>query len=80
MGRYANIMVAPKLGNPDVDVLILGALGCGAFRGDPVLMAKLWVPFLTSPACPPRAGIHGALEGSSLCISSEKLTSRLNLR
>jgi uncharacterized protein (TIGR02452 family) len=47
---YANIMVAPKLGNPDVDVLILGALGCGAFRGDPVLMAKLWVPFLTSPA------------------------------
>ena len=41
-----NIVEAPKICDPSVDVLVLGAWGCGAFGCDPALMAHLFAQAL----------------------------------
>lgn len=38
-----SIFIAPKLKAPNMEVLILGAWGCGAFGGDPHLVSELFV-------------------------------------
>lgn len=42
------IFVAPRLTEPEVNTLILGAWGCGAFGGDPKQIAELFVRALIS--------------------------------
>lgn len=42
----ASILLAPKLKDPRIDTLILGAWGCGAFGCDPNVMAKLFAQVL----------------------------------
>lgn len=42
------IFVAPRLSEPEVNTLILGAWGCGAFGGDPKQIAELFVRALIS--------------------------------
>ena len=37
----ANMYYAVKAHLPNTDTLILGAWGCGAYRNDPVVMAKI---------------------------------------
>lgn len=41
-----SVFVAPKILQPELDTLILGAWGCGAFRGDPRKMSELFVKAL----------------------------------
>lgn len=41
-----SILIAPKLKNPRIDTLILGAWGCGAFGCDPRQVAKLFAEVL----------------------------------
>jgi len=43
-----SIFKAPRLIQPEVDTLILGAWGCGAFGGDPKQIAELFVRALIS--------------------------------
>lgn len=43
-----SIFVAPRLTEPEVNTLILGAWGCGAFGGDPKQIAELFVRALIS--------------------------------
>lgn len=43
-----SIFVAPRLTEPEVTTLILGAWGCGAFGGDPKQIAELFVRALIS--------------------------------
>lgn len=43
-----SIFVAPRLTQPEVNTLILGAWGCGAFGGDPNEIATLFVRALIS--------------------------------
>jgi uncharacterized protein (TIGR02452 family) len=43
-----SIFVAPRLTEPEVNTLILGAWGCGAFGGDPKQIAELFVRALMS--------------------------------
>lgn len=38
-----NIFTAPLIVEPDVNTLIVGALGCGAFGGDPVQISELFL-------------------------------------
>lgn len=44
----ASIFIAPKSVEPEVNTLILGAWGCGAFGGDPKEIAELFVRALIS--------------------------------
>jgi len=41
-----NIMTAPLIAEPGINTLILGAWGCGAFGGDPVQIASLFIKAL----------------------------------
>lgn len=41
-----SIFVAPKLKQPDVNVLVLGAWGCGAFAGNPEQICDLFIDAL----------------------------------
>lgn len=43
-----SIFVAPRLTEPEVNTLILGAWGCGAFGGDPKQIAELFVRAIMS--------------------------------
>jgi len=38
-----SVFKAPRIAQPEVSVLVLGAWGCGAFGGDPVAVAQLFV-------------------------------------
>lgn len=46
LNAMTSIMVAPRLKNPDVETLVLGAWGCGAFGNDPRRMARLFARVL----------------------------------
>lgn len=46
-GAMRSIFVAPKLMQPEVTTLVLGAWGCGAFGGDPALYSELFIEALT---------------------------------
>eukprot|EP00928_Gymnodinium_smaydae_P059185 TRINITY_DN4242_c1_g2_i1.p1 TRINITY_DN4242_c1_g2~~TRINITY_DN4242_c1_g2_i1.p1 ORF type:complete len:415 (+),score=76.83 TRINITY_DN4242_c1_g2_i1:61-1305(+) len=41
-----SILIAPRVFQPKVSVLVLGAWGCGAFGGDPVLISELFAQAL----------------------------------
>merc|ERR1719436_304517 len=41
-----NILIAPKMLQPEVSILVLGAWGCGAFGGDPSQISGLFVKAL----------------------------------
>lgn len=41
-----SVFIAPKMLQPELDTLILGAWGCGAFRGNPTSMSELFVKVL----------------------------------
>jgi len=40
------IVAAPRLKDPSIDTIVLGAWGCGAFRGDPEVTARLFAQVL----------------------------------
>merc|ERR1719346_355651 len=40
------ILIAPRLKDPRVDTIVLGAWGCGAFGNDPQIMASLFAQVL----------------------------------
>merc|ERR1712032_234077 len=42
-----SILIAPRTIEPQVNTLVLGAWGCGAFGGDPVQVSDLFVRALT---------------------------------
>jgi uncharacterized protein (TIGR02452 family) len=41
-----SIFIAPQVAQPEVNTLILGAWGCGAFGGDPAMISELFVQAL----------------------------------
>merc|ERR1712064_239529 len=45
------IVIAPKIKDPRIEVLVLGAWGCGAFGCDPKVMAQLFGTLLVKERC-----------------------------
>lgn len=56
-----NIFIAPKLQEKDVSILVLGAWGCGAFGGDPLVMAGHFVTSLSKGMGKLYSEIHFAI-------------------
>eukprot|EP00397_Hematodinium_sp_SG-2012_P007533 GEMP01007579.1.p1 GENE.GEMP01007579.1~~GEMP01007579.1.p1 ORF type:complete len:518 (+),score=79.66 GEMP01007579.1:186-1739(+) len=61
-----NIVVAPRIHAPELNVLLLGAWGCGAFGGDPEVVAQCYIEVLKMPIARLWHEIHFPIPGSGL--------------
>lgn len=61
-----NILIAPRLHSSEVNVLLLGAWGCGAFGCDPKVVAACFIEVLRSPASRLWEEIHFAIPADHL--------------
>merc|ERR1711966_626784 len=72
-----SIFAAPRLSQPEVNTLILGAWGCGAFGGDPKEISELFVRALMSDLGGLYREVHFAIPKLSPTDNNHEVFSRV---